>query len=361
MNEIIGTALADDLIGGSEDDIIVGGLGDDFIVGGAGNDSIEGGAGNDGLFAGGELGNREAINDIGGRDTLLGGEGDDIYFVSLTTSGGSEIRDSSGADLLVIVAANTDLENLSFDSSSTFGDSAIELSLPQAGIVGLQKSGTELIIDINRDGNAERQNDLTVFNFFNEQGQLGSGAVDIINNITDAGSIVDLFEDQEEVTVLDDFSPGAVYRFFNNDTGVHFYTASDEERSAVADLNNFSYEGASYVGVGVGVDPLTGSSDPLPVYRFLNEDTGVHLYTISETERDAVEELDNFSFEGEAFFAYETEVEGSIPIYRFFNPSTGAHFYTPSATERDNVEDNLPDFQSEGIAYYAFPIETELS
>ena len=151
--------------------------------------------------------------------------------------------------------------------------------------------------------------------------------------------------------------PGTVYRFFNNDTGVHFYTANETERNAVEESDNFSFEGASYISV----DPLTGNSEPLPVYRFLNEDTGVHLYTISETERDVVAELDNFSFEGEAFFAYETEVEGSIPIYRFFNPSTGAHFYTPSAAERDNVADNLPDFQSEGIAYYAFPIETELS
>ena len=65
--------------------------------------------------------------------------------------------------------------------------------------------------------------------------------------------------------------------------------------------------------------------------------------------------MDSFSFEGEVFFAYETEVEGSIPIYRFFNTTTGAHFYTPSTTERDNVTENLPDFQSEGIAYYALP------
>ena len=95
--------------------------------------------------------------------------------------------------------------------------------------------------------------------------------------------------------------------------------------------------------------------EPQPVYRFLNQDTGVHLYTISETERDATQELSNFSFEGEAFSAYETEVEESIPIYRFFNANTGAHFYTPNEAERDNVETNLTEFESEGIAYYALP------
>ena len=100
--------------------------------------------------------------------------------------------------------------------------------------------------------------------------------------------------------------------------------------------------------------------EPSPVYRFLKEDTGVHLYTISETERDATQELSNFSFEGEAFFAYDTQVEDSTPIYRLFNLNTGAHFYTPSEAERDNVETNLPEFQSEGIAYYALPIGSEI-
>lgn len=65
----------------------------------------------------------------------------------------------------------------------------------------------------------------------------------------------------------------------------------------------------------------------------------------------------NLSLEGEVFNAYETEVEGSIPVYRFFNPSLGVHFYTPNAAERDFVEDNLPNYELEGIAYYALPLE----
>ena len=142
-----------------------------------------------------------------------------------------------------------------------------------------------------------------------------------------------------------------VYRFFNRDTGSHFYTANETEKDTVLEQDNFDFEGGSYQAI----DPITGMSDSLPVYRFLNEDTGVHLYTISEAERDATQELSNFSFEGEAFSAYDTQVEDSIPVYRFLNTDTGAHFYTPSEAERDNVESNLPEFQSEGIAYYALP------
>lgn len=64
-----------------------------------------------------------------------------------------------------------------------------------------------------------------------------------------------------------------------------------------------------------------------------------------------------FSFEGTAFSAYETQVEGSIPVYRFFEPTIGVHFYTPNEEERKFVEDNLNNYDFEGIAYYAFPLE----
>ena len=317
-----------------------------YLLGTFGNDLIEGGSDNDTL--------------IGiGTDTLVGGSGDDLYSVGFSEEeAGIEIRDSDGsADDLQIVADNADLNAVvvTRDSDSRkdpdiFGDAAVELSLPEAGIVGFQKSGTDLIVDLDRNGVAEAQNDLTVFNFFDENGELGTGAVEKINNIIDSQDIVDFFATNSET---ESTAGSTVYRFFNNDTGVHFYTANETERDVVEELPNFSFEGGSYLSI----DPLTGQGEPVPVYRFLNQDTGVHLYTISETERDATQELSNFSFEGEAFSAYETEVENSIPIYRFFNPTTGAHFYTPSVAERDNVEANLPEYQSEGIAYYALPFD----
>ncbi len=191
-------------------------------------------------------------------------------------------------------------------------------------------------------------------NFLESEGNLD---LSVGQEVTVVGDLDDEDFDARSITFdstpIGDDSEATIYRFFNTDTGVHFYTGDENERDAVENLNNFIFEGASYESV----DPLSGQSTP--VYRFLNEDTGVHLYTISETERDAVEDLDNFVFEGEAFSAYETEVEGSIPIYRFFNSTTGAHFYTPSAAERDSVENNLADFQSEGIAYYALPVIVE--
>lgn len=370
MDEIIGTSLADNLIGGPEDNIIIGGLGNDSIFGGAGNDSIEGGFGDDILYGGVEEGNPTSLYSVGGRDTLEGGAGNDAYGVSLTKSGGTVITDEEGTDnVVLIIAENTDLNALISLSDPTLteeeatniiteanniGDSFVEVSLPQQGIVGLGKSGTDLIIDINRDGVAETENDLTITNYFDEQGNIGAGAPRLINNLLNREQeIADLFMDQSISDVAGDSAGNTVYRFFNNSTGVHFYTADENERDAVQEIDDFSFDGDSYKGV----DPLSGASEPLPVYRFLNENTGVHLYTISEAEKNVVQELNNFSFEGEVFFAYDTQVEGTIPIYRFFNSTTGAHFYTPSASERDFVADNLSDFQSEDIAYYALPTE----
>lgn len=146
----------------------------------------------------------------------------------------------------------------------------------------------------------------------------------------------------------------SVYRFFRGDAGVHFYTADVRERDTIlANQPDFNYEGVSYQSV----DPLTGAGAIAPVYRLLNQDTGVHLYTISEVERDAVTNLSNFTLEGEAFYGYTREVLGSIPIHRFYNQSTGAHFYTPLEAEREAVETGLPDYQYEGIAYYALASE----
>lgn len=349
------------------DDTLDGGLGNDKLYGEEGNDLLLGGAGDDVLIGGiirdrtTQSGNIVISSEfIGGRDTLEGGEGNDLYNIFLNLNGGSQISDSAGDDGLFILANNSNLRALRDDFTpaerfldpATYGDAGIELSLPRADTVGLHKAGTELVIDINRDAVAEPADDLTVFNFFDAEGSAGSGSMELINNLR-LPDIITFFAENSSEPV----AGSIVYRFLNNNTGVHFYTASPEERDFIDDnLTNFTSEGASYASV----DSLTGSSDePLPVYRFLNQDTGVHLYTIDENERDAVDELSNFNFEGEAFFAYENQIEGSIPIYRFFNPTTGAHFYTPSADERDAVLE-LPDYQSEGVAYYALSVESEV-
>ena len=152
-----------------------------------------------------------------------------------------------------------------------------------------------------------------------------------------------------------------VFRFFRPDIGVHFYTSDVVERdSVIENLPAFDFEGPSFVAAPEpeeGEEPLDGVE---PVYRFLNNNTGVHVYTISELERDAILELPNYTAEGIAYYGYETEQEGTTPLYRFYNPEVDAHFYTPNVAERDFVNETLPNYQPEGengTAYYVLPLD----
>ena len=148
-----------------------------------------------------------------------------------------------------------------------------------------------------------------------------------------------------------------VYRFLETNAQTQFYTTSEVERDTViADLSNYEYEGPSFVGAP---DPETTDITGItPVHRFLNLNTGVHLYTADPIEQEAVAELPNYEYEGVSYYGYETQQEGSVPLYRFYNQNLGAHFYTPSLEERDVFLDS-PDYQAEGlegIAYYVDPV-----
>jgi hypothetical protein len=150
-----------------------------------------------------------------------------------------------------------------------------------------------------------------------------------------------------------------IYRFFNTQTGAHFFTSSEAERDNVQNtLPQFSYEGNVFDSNAV--ESATGS---VPVYRFFNTNTGVHFYTASEAEKSQVESLPGFNFEGTSYVAYEssTSATETMPLYRFYNTSTGTHFYTVNEAEKDSIIANLPQYNFEGVAYYVGgPVEVQL-
>ena len=177
------------------------------------------------------------------------------------------------------------------------------------------------------------------------------------NTLPDNNLSEDLNETLSISSNNDAIEGSTVYRFFRPDLGVHFYTASDVEKdSIIASLPNYTYEGASYIAAS-DADPLTGAK---PVYRFLNTDTGAHLYTISEAERDSVTDNSSYAYEGVAYYGYESDRPGTIPLYRFYNPEIDAHFYTPSAIEKEEILNDLPNYQLEsngGVAFYVEPLD----
>ena len=144
-------------------------------------------------------------------------------------------------------------------------------------------------------------------------------------------------------TVLPPDAPGTVYRFYNPDTGAHFYTADVVEREIVrASMPDFQYEGAAFQAQG-----------DTEVYRFYNPQTGAHFYTMSIEERDQViETLPVFQFEGVSYMASQTQAPDLVPLHRFYNAQTGAHFYTANGDEQEYVAENVPVFAYEGVSYW---------
>jgi hypothetical protein len=127
-----------------------------------------------------------------------------------------------------------------------------------------------------------------------------------------------------------------VYRF-RSAIGIHFYTASVSERDAVIGTmsDRWTYEGIAFY---VFTDPGSGRS---PVYRFRDERLGIHFYTASEEEKDTTiaNFPDRWIYEGVGYYVGTSSgANGTTPVYRFSKLSMGSHFYTASETEKATLE-----------------------
>lgn len=145
-------------------------------------------------------------------------------------------------------------------------------------------------------------------------------------------------------------SPAAVFRFYNTVRGVHFYTISVAERDRVQTLSQFRYEGAAFYAMPAG------NTSYLAVHRFLNRTNGTHFYTSSETEKISVEaNLGHiYQYEGVAWRARSQPADGWVPMRRFYVARFGVHFYTASEDEYQSLLGRNV-FSYEGIAYYVRP------
>ena len=168
----------------------------------------------------------------------------------------------------------------------------------------------------------------------------------------------------EEGLVEGDSNIAAVHRFFQYERGFHFYTADANERQNVVKQSadgtlQYNYENVAFNVLASDKDILTGAeiSDAMPVYRFFNKQTGAHLYTIDENEKNViVETLDNYNFEGAAYYAFASESKTfeTIPLYRMLNTQSGSHLFTTDSNEFNTIKQSLTHFQPEGEAGITF-------
>ncbi|MCI5165365.1 MAG: hypothetical protein D3903_04580 [Candidatus Electrothrix sp. GM3_4] len=153
-----------------------------------------------------------------------------------------------------------------------------------------------------------------------------------------------------------DSSLRAVYRFWSDQNQSHFYTISENERNTVIEKYTdyqWKYEGVAWYAY------ITLKEDSRPVYRFWSDQNQSHFYTISETEKQYVEDTysdDQWQYERIEWNAFNYAKAGTIPVYRFWSDQNQSHFYTASKDEKNVTINTFDDYEwkYEGIAWYVF-------
>lgn len=160
-----------------------------------------------------------------------------------------------------------------------------------------------------------------------------------------------------------------VERFYQYEQGFHFYTADNNESQTIRTqsedgLLSYRYENTAYSALANNTDALTGEiiEGARSVYRFFNQTTGAHLYTMDENEKGYIQDnLADYSFEGIAYYAFESEQTGfeTIPVYRMLNGDNGTHLFSADQNEINYIQDNLDNYSLEGnggIAFHVFGV-----
>ena len=153
-----------------------------------------------------------------------------------------------------------------------------------------------------------------------------------------------------------------VQRFYNYEAGYHFYSvdANESQELSANNEDEYNYEGESFTVLNSNLDyNLTGEviETAQPVYQFFNNDTNALLFTMSENEKDYIlDNLDNYESQGIAYYAFETEPEDieTVPVYRLLNTDTGTHMLTSDRNEIDYIQNNLSNFDLENNSEAVF-------
>ena len=127
-----------------------------------------------------------------------------------------------------------------------------------------------------------------------------------------------------------------VFRFYNRDNGVHFFTPSTAERDNIITKPEWGYE---YEGVAYKAPTDIGTQ----LYRFYNENKGYHFMTASKEEADVLTGKPEwgYRYEGRSYKVTREETpETTNEVHRFYNPDKGIHFYSASEAEANNVISN---------------------
>jgi len=142
-----------------------------------------------------------------------------------------------------------------------------------------------------------------------------------------------------------------VYRLYNSSQGKHLFSSNQFEIDLLTG-NKWQNEGVIYYA------PEEGAAD---VFRFYIPTEGRHFYTALESERDFIignqNTFSGWQYEGAAFSAYSNSdyPDDAVAVVRYLNQETGSHVYSTSTYEQGILDqDSL--WLNEGIAWYGDPM-----
>ncbi len=138
-----------------------------------------------------------------------------------------------------------------------------------------------------------------------------------------------------------------VFRFYNEQTGEHFYSVNQVTRKILAEQTNWKAEGYPFA---------VPTSSSMPIYRLKNPNNLDHHYT---TDKNEYLTLQNMGWIGQGIAMYGADPSDpqAIPLYRLYNPNveTAIHHYTSSLNERDTLV--LKGWETEDIGWYVYSID----
>tara|TARA_R110002072_G_scaffold136124_2_gene278193 strand:+ start:172971 stop:174677 length:1707 start_codon:yes stop_codon:yes gene_type:complete len=172
------------------------------------------------------------------------------------------------------------------------------------------------------------------------------------------------------VTITDtynDFAVNAtnpVFRFYNTRDNAFFYTSNAEEANTIISNSSPAIPGEDrwpYAFQGSTFSSAKTYPGAVPLHRFYNTQTGHHFFTVSQDERDNVMRQIRdagwaFNYEGDAYRVYPgdptSDYQGKeVPVFRFYSPTFNRHFFTADNAEAVSLL-NDDDWHYEGIAFY---------
>ena len=105
----------------------------------------------------------------------------------------------------------------------------------------------------------------------------------------------------------------------------------------------------------------TDSDQVVPLFRFYNTETGHHFFTVSVDESEFIQAKSAsgewpFNYEGAVFNVYASDpnlsfIGEELAVHRFYSPSLNRHFFTGDPEEAAEIQ-LTGQWNYEGIAFY---------